>query len=586
MTSVNPFSWDTMDGKPEPDDDLHDPEKVDDANASRWTSRAILNIGSVSILSLGLLMLFAGYPVLSHYFGRQYSNQGGFGLGGTNGSGQVSSVPNVRTTLIDPDTPSSARTRFGTDGQTYNLVFSDEFNTDGRSFYPGDDPFWEAVDLHYWATNNYEWYDPAAVTTVDGALRITLSQHEEHNLNFRGGMVQTWNKFCFTGGIVVVSVRLPGLAKVPGLWPAIWMMGNLGRAGYGATLEGTWPYSYETCDVGTMLNQTNWAMGTPNPDTLNLGDCAFNSKHFTQALSYLPGQRLSACTCSGEDHPGPKLSDGSYRGRSAPEIDIFEAQVSEGEMKVSQSAQFAPFNAYYKLVAEPDLIGLGTVMNTYTGEVTQQAVSAVTPTDQHATQYAVDPLTGRMTNGTFSEYAVEYEPGDDGYIWWEASGKPAWKLGPESLAADPLSKISRRPIPSEPLYLIMNLGISQNFGTPNWKGLKWPNMMDVDWIRVYQLPGQNVGCDPSDYPTKDYINRHIVAYTNPNLTTWGNSPEVGGYGQNWPRNKLYSQGCSGPASTTPGDPLVAYQKAAYVPKAEVGTTNPSLCAVTQNTKNA
>lgn len=32
------------------------------------------------------------------------------------------------------------------------LVFSDEFNQDGRTFYPGDDPYWEAVDLHYWGT--------------------------------------------------------------------------------------------------------------------------------------------------------------------------------------------------------------------------------------------------------------------------------------------------------------------------------------------------------------------------------------------------------------------------------------------------
>lgn len=32
------------------------------------------------------------------------------------------------------------------------LVFSDEFNEEGRSFYPGDDPYWEAVDLHYWGT--------------------------------------------------------------------------------------------------------------------------------------------------------------------------------------------------------------------------------------------------------------------------------------------------------------------------------------------------------------------------------------------------------------------------------------------------
>jgi beta-glucan synthesis-associated protein KRE6 len=39
------------------------------------------------------------------------------------------------------------------------------------------------------------------------------------------------------------------------------------------------------------------------------------------ALSYLPGQRLSACTCpEDETHPGPKRSDGSFVGRSAPEI--------------------------------------------------------------------------------------------------------------------------------------------------------------------------------------------------------------------------------------------------------------------------
>lgn len=55
--------------------------------------------------------------------------------------------------LIDLDTPQSAYIK-----QSYHdpevklqLVFSDEFNTDGRTFYPGDDPYWEAVDLHYWA---------------------------------------------------------------------------------------------------------------------------------------------------------------------------------------------------------------------------------------------------------------------------------------------------------------------------------------------------------------------------------------------------------------------------------------------------
>ena len=38
----------------------------------------------------------------------------------------------------------------------------------------------------------------------------------------------------------------------------------------------------------------------------------------------------AACTCPGESHPGPMRSDGSYVGRSAPEIDIFEATVVKG----------------------------------------------------------------------------------------------------------------------------------------------------------------------------------------------------------------------------------------------------------------
>jgi beta-glucan synthesis-associated protein KRE6 len=50
--------------------------------------------------------------------------------------------------------------------------------------------------------------------------------------------MSTWNKFCFTGGIIETSVSLPGSNNVVGLWPAVWTMGNLGRAGYGASLEG------------------------------------------------------------------------------------------------------------------------------------------------------------------------------------------------------------------------------------------------------------------------------------------------------------------------------------------------------------
>jgi beta-glucanase (GH16 family) len=118
------------------------------------------------------------------------------------------------------------------------LVFSDEFNLDDRTFYPGDDPYWEAVDLHYWATGNLEWYDPVAITTKGGSLEITFSERENHGLNYTGGFLASWNKFCFTGGVIVANVSLPGANNVVGLWPAVWTMGNLGRAGYGASTDG------------------------------------------------------------------------------------------------------------------------------------------------------------------------------------------------------------------------------------------------------------------------------------------------------------------------------------------------------------
>lgn len=88
--------------------------------------------------------------MLSYFLSEQPSTLGGYNLGGINASGQVPDMLGNRA-LLDPATPKEAYTRTSlVDGTTYDLVFSDEFNVDGRSFYPGDDPYWEAVDLHYW----------------------------------------------------------------------------------------------------------------------------------------------------------------------------------------------------------------------------------------------------------------------------------------------------------------------------------------------------------------------------------------------------------------------------------------------------
>ena len=94
----------------------------------------------------------SGFPILSHFLTKPQTTQGGFNLGGINATGQVPLFP-TNFELIDKDTPAEAYTKKPyTSQDEYVLVFSDEFNTDGRTFYPGDDPFWEAVDLHYCRT--------------------------------------------------------------------------------------------------------------------------------------------------------------------------------------------------------------------------------------------------------------------------------------------------------------------------------------------------------------------------------------------------------------------------------------------------
>jgi beta-glucanase (GH16 family) len=149
--------------------------------------------------------------------------------------------------LVDLATPTAALTRTGNDGEAYTLVFSDEFETPGRTFYPGDDPFWTAMDLWYWSTNDLEYYTPGAVTTADGALVITMQNTSANpwaGFNYTSGMLQSWNQFCFTGGYIEVALILPGPdSNTRGYWPGAWTMGNLGRPGYGATTDGTWPYT-------------------------------------------------------------------------------------------------------------------------------------------------------------------------------------------------------------------------------------------------------------------------------------------------------------------------------------------------------
>ncbi|KAM0755637.1 glycoside hydrolase family 16 protein [Meredithblackwellia eburnea MCA 4105] len=503
------------------DEKLHDDEMEEAHKSAPLSLRGWVNASVLLTLVLGMFAVFALYPIIGYFVRPPLKTFGAYNVGGINATGQIPSIPGLPT-LIDTDTPQTAYTRTGFDGHQYNLVFSDEFNVDGRTFWPGDDPFWEAVDLNYWATHDYEWYDPDAVTTHDGKLVITLTQEPINGFNFRSGMIQSWNKFCFTGGYVEVSAQLPGTGTVTGFWPGVWAMGNLGRAGYGSTTDGTWPYTYNTCDLGTLPNQTNVAGTGPA--------AALPQAAGGLPLSYLPGQRLSACTCAGEEHPGPNPSV----GRGAPEIDVLEAGIGyrngANEGAVSQSAQFAPFDAQYlfndQAPATTVYDAVETQMNSYKGGVYQEATSAFT--------YVPTTAYEGVANPTYSTFGWEAWPDPaNGFITWQVNGKPSWQVTSATVAPNAAAGIGQRTISNEPMYLIMNLAIADSFQTVQYSQLPFPAHMRVDYVRVYQrTDANNIGCDPPEMPTAQYIQDHLPAYTNRNFTTWAEA------GYAWPKNSM------------------------------------------------
>ncbi|SPC63464.1 related to SKN1 - protein involved in sphingolipid biosynthesis [Ustilago sp. UG-2017b] len=510
---------------PEDDDDLHDWKKESRSHA--LSSRGVLNALTLLLLVVGLVALFAGYPIISH-FEKLYdaSNKGGFNLGGTNGSGQVPDLPLF--TLVDPDTPPSALTRTSAaDGASYHLVFSDEFQKEGRTFWPGDDPFWEAVDLYYGATGDYEYYSPEAVNTTGGALTITMTQKITHNLNFQSGMVQSWNKFCFQGGYIEFSMKMPGSPSTSGYWPGLWLMGNLARPGYAGSTDGVWPYSYASCDAGILRNQT-WINGTgPEGAIRSTGTYSVGGQ-----VSFLSGMRSPACTCPGEDHPGPDVTV----ARSSPELDILEAQIQNHQGVshgyASQSYQIAPFDLSYEWVNTSAAVKIWdddvTQVNTYKGNVYQEAVSSLT---QIPDVGYVDSSDQYVTYGV--EYHPDWNEDGSGSITWYVGGKPSWSVNGQAMLANPPMDIGIRTVSVEPMTIIMNLGMAPTFQRVDFGtgGVTFPATMSVDYVRVYQLDGQTdrISCDPPDHPTAKYIQNHMDLYTNPNYTV---------YPHKWPKNKL------------------------------------------------
>ena len=89
--TVPTFLWDK---DPDLDDALHTPDARgrDSSPFTLFSARGWFNAGALVILVIGLIILFAGYPVI-HYYTTHTAKISGYNIGGINASGQVQHTP-------------------------------------------------------------------------------------------------------------------------------------------------------------------------------------------------------------------------------------------------------------------------------------------------------------------------------------------------------------------------------------------------------------------------------------------------------------------------------------------------------------
>lgn len=439
----------------------------------------------------------------------------------------------IGASWVDPDTPLEARTTkalFFKDARKYELVFSDEFEQDGRNFKDGNDPRWTALNRNDYTNDALHFYRYENAKTEGGLLKIKTERKENAYRAFdektkkfyndkkyiQSAMLQGWNKFCFTGGIVEISAKLPGSPRIGGLWPALWLLGNLVRATYVGSSDYMWPYSYNQCDTTNRLSQ-----------------------------------EISAC--SRVNHYGME----DFRGRGAPEIDLIEAMQGDAEQLPSttitrpyQSAslQISPgierdrpilgkkpkqghwytgmeynYNNLTKSELNPFFYGVKLIhkLKSYTYQADSLSANRGLNTSHYTNQHL---------------YRVEWEPpaedGSGGYIRWYTDNVLLYGITGSNLHT------TGSEIPSEAMYLLMNTGVASSWGFPNCpEGCScecfecgnpdcacalptgycenFPATFDLDYVRVFQAIGEEkhvLGCSPENRPTSLFVKGHQKRY--------------------------------------------------------------------------
>ena len=378
--------------------------------------------------------------------------------------------PTFEPTSTPSESPSTTTPIPTVSPRIYDLVFSDEFNVPHRTFHDGSDPRWTAIEKNDYTNDAQHYYSgdnvytdthgnliiksEAADTTIIGFNDVKYKK-ERVTKHFKSAMIQSWNKFCFTGGVMEAEIALPGKHDIGGLWPAFWLLGNLARHTYVGSSEHVWPWSSSVC---TEKSKT--------------------------------AQLISAC--DRVEHYG--LHKGV--GRGAPEIDVFEVQAGNvkantgtflkmpvGQPFLSSSYQVAPGRLprpgegwwpapgqwYNNLTG-----GLNTSLNIAFYGTYNHFRDDTNPAEQ---DYWSDAISyNRQLNEShfmkFHRYRVEWDLPDKngteannytetfGYIRWFLDDQFILEVNGEGLNASGTGA----EISSEPMYMLLNTAISSQWG--------------------------------------------------------------------------------------------------------------------------
>ena len=132
-----------------------------------------------------------------------------------------------------------------------NLVWSDEFNTDGA---PDTSKWGYDLGAGGWGNAEAQYYTNSAnnVIVEGGNLKITAKAQNLSGSNYTSARLKSENKFEFKYGKVEVRAKLPAGG---GTWPAIWMLGE----NYATN---TWPACGEIDIMEHKGNEPNKIHGT------------------------------------------------------------------------------------------------------------------------------------------------------------------------------------------------------------------------------------------------------------------------------------------------------------------------------------